>query len=155
MARTRSRTPKPDASESPEEIAERHAAADRAMLEALQAKRAESTEEPEQEEEQVPTIADRFVGLSKLLVQVRQQTRLGEATLTKILETALQYHAWDYQRRAQEQQNQLQQMFSQMSGGQGESEELIGPEPNEVITASEDNIVPVDFTPAKETTDAE
>ena len=142
MTRTRSRTPEPEASASPEEIAEARAAEDRALLEAMQAQQ----EEPQ--ERQAPTIADWFVGYTNLVERQRKDTRLGEATLVKILETDLQTHAFETQRRAQEEQDQFRKMMTEVSGGGVEADEFIGP-------AEDDNVVPVDFSPAEETTDAE
>lgn len=137
MAKPRSRTPEQEASESltPEaiEAATAAAEADRALLEKL--KQRDAVPEPEPE----PTIADRFVGMADLLVQVRQRTRLGEATLSKLMETALQYHAWDYGRRQQEANNPMRQFMNQQ--GSGDGEELIGPPPDEVITEAPDNVV--------------
>ena len=146
MAKSRSRTPEQEASESPFtpealDAATAAAEADRKLLEKVQARDADRQPEPEPE----PTIADRFVGMANLLVKVRQDTRLGEATLTKLMETALQYHAWDYGRRQQEAQNPMAQFMAQQreSGGEGE---LVGPEPDEFISEAPDNVVPLNAT---------
>ncbi len=142
-------------------IAEEQAARDAALLEEAMA--AQQPTEENSEEEYTPTadsestLADRFVGINELIVNERKRTRLSESTLVKTFETALQYHAWDYQRRAQEAaaHNPFAQMMGNGGGGSGEDESLVGPEPHEIIGPADedtpDNIVPVDFTPAEET----
>lgn len=142
-------------------IAEEQAARDAALLEEAMAAQ-QPNDEPEEEEftptpDSESTLADRFVGINELITSERKRTRLSESTLTKNFEIALQYHAWDYQRRAQEQSqmSQLAQMLGSRGEGTNGDESLVGPEPHEIIGPADDdtpdNIVPVDFTPAEET----
>jgi hypothetical protein len=140
----------PSLPEEAQTAAEAAAAADAALLAALQ----ERDEEPVEPTE--PTIADRFVGMARLVAEIsgrlkKERTPLSEATLAKLMETALQYHAWDYQRRAQEAQRSPFEQFMTPdmpeNGDAGEPNE--GPiVPDEYL--GESNVVPVDFTPAEE-----
>lgn len=124
-----------------EALAEAQAAKDAELLAALQARDAEPEPEPEPEPQRDPTLADRFLGMVNLVssaqAELKKQRRpLSEGTLTKILETALQYHAWDFQRRQAEAQNPFAQFMSgaqeggEASGGEG----LLGPEPDEILS---------------------
>lgn len=123
---------------TPEELAERAAADDRALLESLQAQK-----EAAQTEAEPPTpqhaINDVFVAMvaqirDTKLQLTRDRTPLSEPTLVKVMETALQFVAWDYQRRLQEQRNPMEQFMAQQ---QGEGE-FIGPEPDETISEAQE-----------------
>lgn len=123
---------------------------DEEIVTALEAKTAEAAAVPPNEPTE-PTIADRFVGMANLIVDVRTKTRLSEATLVKLMETALQYHAWDTARVAQESQNNFDPR-TLMGNGDGSEEALVGPEgeylgETETPTDNGDNTVHVDFTP--------
>lgn len=145
----------PRLSKDAKAAAEAQAAADAELLAKLQERDKDvPPAEPESAEDTEPTIADRFVGMANLLVQLRQSTRLGESTLSKLMEIALQYHAWDYQRRAQEQasMNQFSKFMTPPENGDAgdagdETPALI---PDEYIGEANTNVVPVDFTPAEE-----
>lgn len=136
--------------EDAEAIAQARANADAELLADLQNRDGEVIQPEPVNPDPETTIADKVVGMADLAVKVRQRTRLGEALIGKLFETALQWHAWDYQRRAQE-----RQMFNPFGMSQGvessDGEGLVGPEPDEILGAAEDaddNLVPVDFTPA-------
>lgn len=132
---------------SPEELAEAEAKAaeDAALLEQLN----EQKEQEEPENPSSPTIADRFVGMNELLRSERLRTRLSEATLTKNMELALNYHVWETQRaeaRAQQGFDPRSFMDAVPSG----DEPLDGPTPDEYIGEAIDNVTEVDFTPTSE-----
>lgn len=141
-------------------LAEEQAAADAALLEKLQNR---PQPEPAPEPVPEPTIADRFVGITNLIVTVQARlkgarTPLSEATLLKAMEIALQYHAWDYQRQQQEQQRFDPSMFMGAEGETGNEDGFVGPEPHERITGTDDSdnvVIPVNFTPESDTPDAE
>ena len=108
---------------------------DQEIVDALVAKNAETAQatadEPAPEPEQPPvetepTIADRFVQMNELITHERKRTRLSEATLAKMMELAFQYHAWNVQWEAQQQQRQGFNPSVLMGNGE-ESEELVGP----------------------------
>ena len=145
---------------SPEELstAEAQATADAAFLEELQTADAagEIPDAPTPEENSDPTIADRFVAMAHLVVEVRQRTRLSESSLIKTLELAMNYHIWSIQKAEQDAQRAQQMNPQSYFGSEDGNAPLVTPETvDEYIGADEtptENVVEVDFTPAEEGT---
>lgn len=141
-------------SENAQAAAEAAAAADAELLASLQNRDGE-VEAPAPEpvdNDPETTIADKAVGLAQLAVRIRRDLRLSESLIGKIMETSLQWHAWDYQRRAAERQANP---FAGFMGNTGESSNqgddgLVGPDVHEVIGPADDqtpdNVVSINGT---------
>lgn len=124
--------------EDAEAIAQAQANADAELLANLQNRDGEvaAPEPPVANPDPETTIADKVVGMANLAVHIRKQTRLSDALIGKLFEVGLQWHAWDYSRRAQERQFSP---FAAMSGVESsDGEGLVGPEPNEILEAVEE-----------------
>lgn len=135
--------------------AEAQATADAELLASLQDREASVPEPEQQDPDPETTIADKMVGLAHLAVRIRKDLRLSEALIGKLAETALQWHAWDYQRRLQENSNPFANMVANGMGseGAGEADGLVGPDPDEFLGAADtpetpDNVIVADFRSA-------
>jgi hypothetical protein len=150
-------TPTSALDEKAQAMAEQQAAADAELLAQLQARDADTEEPAMPDAPTEPTLAERFTAVAVLVSNVhaalkRRRTPLSEATLSKLFEVSLQYHAWDWQKRQQEAQNPFTQ-FMQGNGDTGEGSDLVGPEPDEILSAIEGAEAETDNTES-ETTDA-
>ena len=142
MARTGKAAKAAQLSEDATAIAEAQAAKDAELLAKVQERDANPESQPEPPK---ATIADGFVQMNRLIAKERAETRLSEATLTKTLELAMNFHVWETQRaeqKAAQSFDPAQYGFpASENGGEGTSEGE-GPEtiePHEFLGAAEDD----------------